>query len=562
METNKNQTKRQIQPTRLGLIDRAINFLNPSWGQKRMLERIKLNASIEYLTTNGYITPGSKKRTMRGWAPSANGPNEDFLPKSYSIRAGCRDLQTNTSIAPAIVDRISMNTNGVGLRLSSQIDAEYLGLSKEAAKTWNNNTEREWKLFTESIFSDAELTLNFHENALLAFVNFLISGDCFIILPSISYENQVYDLKVKVVEADLVSNPKYALNTYRLANGVESNKYGAPIAYHFKKIDNTQPIDIGYNYVESWERIPRFNNLSFQQVLHIYKKLRPGQKRGVPLLAHVIEDVKQLTRYKGAEVDAAVLTAMFTVFVKSVNNIAGNQLKDGYVPPDLADGPNIPLPGYSVKDSTDERDDRVYEMGRANVIEMDENQDISVADPKHPISGFGSFLEASAKEIGSSVGVPYGMLMLNFQSSFSASKAELQEFWKTVRHYRYFSKNKIYKPVYAMWMAEAVIKGRIDAPGFFDDVSRREAWLKSDFIGPGQGMIDPLKESKAMETRIKNKITNREREFNNLYEGDWYGEMDGMAKENEHLESLNLNASEVNANMNITNLENTEEPAQ
>ena len=55
--------------------------------------------------------------------------------------------------------------------------------------------------------------------------------------------------------------------------------------------------------------------------LHLKDKTRPGQTRGVPYLAPVIELIKQLGRYTDAEVMAAVVSGMFTVFV---HNETGN----------------------------------------------------------------------------------------------------------------------------------------------------------------------------------------------------------------------------------------------
>ena len=42
---------------------------------------------------------------------------------------------------------------------------------------------------------------------------------------------------------------------------------------------------------------------------------RPAQRRGVPLLAPVLESMKQLSRYSDAELTAALVSSMFTVFI-------------------------------------------------------------------------------------------------------------------------------------------------------------------------------------------------------------------------------------------------------
>lgn len=544
------QSTNKIVPTRLGVIDRVLAAFSPSLARRRLVDRVMYNSSVNLLSDQGYITKDSGRRSMRGWNASANSADIDILPKSYSLRASCRDLDMNAGLAIAVVERLSTNSLGVGLRLKCQIDRDHLGFTgedgKKRAKVWEETTQREWNAWSNSIFSDAELTHNVNENATLAFVNMLISGDCFVALPGVPLPGQIYDLKVKVIEADYVDNPNGLMSTQRIAGGVELNALGAPIAYYFRKPDPNASVDFGPLTYTNYERVSRFNDINLQQILHLFKKRRPHQRRGVPILAPFIEDVKQITRYKSAEVDAAILNSFFTVFIKSIDNIAGNQLMGGYIPPDLGTQTIGPVPGVQVSDPSDARDDKVYEIGRANVIEMDKNQDISLADPKHPVAGFGAFLEAIAQEIGAGVGVPYEVLMQRFSSSFSASKAALQEAWKLFLTYRKFLVDHYYMPIYEMWMFEAVAKGRISAPGFFEDPTIRASWLKSAWIGSGQGMIDPMKETNAAEKRIKNRISTREREYEQLVGGDWYGAMNNFAKEVDHLDDLKINPEPQN----------------
>ncbi len=52
-------------------------------------------------------------------------------------------------------------------------------------------------------------------------------------------------------------------------------------------------------------------------------------------------------------------------------------------------------------------------------------------------------------------------------------------------------------PIYEIWMYEAVARGRIIAPGFFDNPLARKAYLGCLWIGPSQGMLDPTKEISA-----------------------------------------------------------------
>src|SRR5690606_38961881 len=68
------------------------------------------------------------------------------------------------------------------------------------------------------------------------------------------------------------------------------------------------------------------------------------------------------------------------------------------------------------------------------------------------------------------------------------------------------------QPIYEEWLAEAVAKGRIVAPGFFDDPVIRAAWCGAKWYGPSQGHLNPLQEANAAKVRIEEEISTRERE--------------------------------------------------
>ena len=68
------------------------------------------------------------------------------------------------------------------------------------------------------------------------------------------------------------------------------------------------------------------------------------------------------------------------------------------------------------------------------------------------------------------------------------------------------------QPVYEEWLTEAVLKGRIEAPGFFDDPAIRAAWCGAEWYGDAQGQLDPLKEAEAAKLRVEEGFSTRERE--------------------------------------------------
>ena len=232
-----------------------------------------------------------------------------------------------------------------------------------------------------------------------------------------------------------------------------------------------------------------------KNVLHIMCDVeRPAQRRGVPLLAPVIEALKQLSRYTEAELMAAVISGMFTVFVKS-------------------NSPSTPLaPMFPAGMEVDKRDPNAYEMGNGAIVSLDDGEEIQTANPGRPNTAFDGFVTAICRQIGSAIEVPYELLIKHFTASYSAARASLLEAWKMFRMRREWLSSGFCQPIYEEWLTEAVLKGRVKAPGFFDDPAIRAAWCKADWYGDAQGQLDPLKEANAAKVRVDEGFSTRERE--------------------------------------------------
>ena len=70
----------------------------------------------------------------------------------------------------------------------------------------------------------------------------------------------------------------------------------------------------------------------------------------------------------------------------------------------------------------------------------------------------------------------------------------------------------------------------------------QDAWSGSVWTGPGQGQLDPLKETKASILRIKNHLGTYEDEFVAITGNDWDGAMNRLSREEKHLENVGLSA--------------------
>ena len=95
------------------------------------------------------------------------------------------------------------------------------------------------------------------------------------------------------------------------------------------------------------------------------------------------------------------------------------------------------------------------------------------------------------------------------------------------------------RPVYEVWMTEAVARGRISAPGFLTDPLIRQAYLQSEWIGPSQGQLDPTKEVQAAQMAVENGFSTREAEAIRLNGSEYSANVDKLTLENARLRKAN-----------------------
>ncbi len=417
-----------------------------------------------------YEGGSTKRKQTLLYRPRATDADSAYLPVKGQLIARGRDLVRNVPIAAGAINLQVTSVIGSGLRLQARVDHKTLGLSDEAAGKWEARTEAEFRSWAGSVECDTQRTSTFYDLQGLAFRSTLESGDALSIQNFIERPGSVYGLKLQLVEADRVNNPGRKQDTAKLVAGVEKDEHGAPLAYYVQEQHpgNTQR----KRSKDSWRRFEAFGKTTGRRnVLHLFERLRPDQTRGIPVLAPVIELVRQLGTYTDAEVDAAVNSAFFTVFVKS-NNPQGLGLVD----------PTDQVGGLS--------SDEDYKVASAMMIDLGPDEEIQSPTPGRPNAAFHPFVTAVLEQIGAALEIPYELLVKHFSASFSASQAAILEAWRKFLVRREWFTRAFCRPIYEAWMDEAVARGRLDAPGYLDgDPLIRAAWLGSLWIGPPQSHI-------------------------------------------------------------------------
>jgi len=478
----------------INIVDDLINFFDPAKGQARFQNRLRM------AITGGYTGADRTRRANQYGRVSERDADTAIIPDLSTLREESQHLIRNNAIARGAINTNLTKVVGTGLKVKSQIDRQALKLTDEQADAWERQAEREFKLATETREIDIERELPFSLLQGLVFLKTLEDGDIFVNLPRKARAGSPYKLKLQLIESARICNPENKPATARLVGGVQKDEDGAPVAYH---VLNQHPGTALRNRQNlTWTALPAFATNGNPLCLHIKDKTRPGQTRGVPYLTPVVELIKQLGRYTDAEVMAAVVSGMLTVFV---TNETGN--------PQLGPAPTQLNPDG---DASQQVDTTGMELGYGSVIGLLPGEKVDTVNPGRPNPAFDPFVTAILRQIGMSLELPFELLVKHFTASYSAARAALEEAWDYFNRRRHWLVTVFCQPIYEAVITEAVASGRLNAPGFFADPLVRKAWLSSNWIGDAPSQLDPLKEVNAAAKRIEQCISTLDEECRRL----------------------------------------------
>lgn len=274
-------------------LDSIIEFVSPSLGMKR--------ADIRQRMYEG----ADKGRRNQGWKRNSTSSDAEVQSANNTLRDGARDLDRNSAHAHRAINVISNNVIGAGIRLSIK------GTNKKLATSlWND--------FANTTDCDFDNQLNFYGIEKLVMRTVALSGACLVIKKKIKFEEGKIPIQFQILESDYIDNGVSGENIY---NGIEFSKSGKRIAYH---IYNRHPGGSETGALESTRVLAK-------DVLHIYRKERPGQNHGVTFLAPVMTLIKSLKDYEDAELEKQKVAASFAAFVEKDNPEGLNGSSENYM---------------------------------------------------------------------------------------------------------------------------------------------------------------------------------------------------------------------------------------
>ena len=495
--------------------------------------------SGEAVTRGAYQGASYDHPSFAGWK-AGNYSGQSALSQSRSTLVDrLNDVARNDGWGAAGTSRLVDNIIGAGWKLAARPNHTTLNLTFDQAEAIATQIEGLWRDYTQDVdmWCDAERTKNMAGILGLAARNrFGPEGESFAIIVW-QDDAPLFSTAVHMIDPARCSNPKGTLDSEYLRDGVAIDGYGAPVGYHFRR---SHPGDVyaGNTQLWSWEYVSRATEWGRPIVVHAFDPKRPGMTRGASDWAPIMRSIKQSTDYEDFESQAAMLNAIMAAFIETpfdpeemmnALDADGGEGTIGKIYGEISQAQKayygaapINLPGV-----------------RVNTLLPGEKAELT--KPEHPNANFEVFVNAALRKVASAVGLTYEQLTMDWsQVNYSSARAALLEIWRGFTAKKSSFAAQFMAPIYRAWLEEIFDKGLIELPeGVVSFEENPAAWCHADWIGPGRGWIDPLREAQAAGERLDRKLTTLQQE--SAEQGrDWKMDADQLAREARYYRDLGL----------------------
>ena len=470
MTETKTRTKESFSNRIARGLDDLVGIFSPNAAYKRKAFR-KAQSML------GSYRGADKTRLRASWWPGSGSADEDLLPDLATLRERSRDLNRNDAHAVGITTTVTSNTVGTGIKPQSRVKIKKLGISDEEATTFQEAAEDNWEKWCP--YADAGNRMDFYEIQNLVDRQILENGEIILLPLMLNDKSRPFSLAFDIVEADRLETPPDKRADRNIRYGVEIGERGEPVAYYLREThpgDLTLAKDRG---VKRYIRIPAIGDTGRKNVIHLYWVNRPGQTRGVPFFAPVMNYFKDLADYMEAELVAARVAACFAVFIKKDDNYAaalGNTAE------------------------TNARGQRIQELEPGMIDYLGPGEDISAFNPNRPGGQFEPFVDRILRAISTGLNLPYEIVAKDFsKTNYSSARAALLEARRYFMVRQAWLSRKLCQPAWDMLQEEAFLKNQLPAKTFYE---KKSDWCRVRWIAPGWQWVDPVKEAKSSEMAI------------------------------------------------------------
>lgn len=426
-----------------------------------------------------------------GWRPQMRFAGTSYGREAETIMSRARDLDENNGWINGGLDRKVESVIGVNIRLSSQPRHTLLKRDYEWRMKWTADVQDRFFVWANDVDRrcDARMKLSFGAIARLAYLSYLRDGEVAAEIRD-NARGISNTTNILLISPERISTPPdlAQMEGPLLRNGIAFDANGAVMGYHVRSghpADNTN-----WHDPFRWDFIRARGSTGRAKFLHVFSPRQIDQNRGISRLAEVMIPAKMLDRVDRAEVQAALKAAIMSFFIKSPGST--EDLEAALAP--SADETQV---DPWVQTYVDYRTQTPIIMDGAQITHLLPEEDVIKGPDNHPNSNYPQFAKFVLQKVAGSLGLSYPQLSQDWAGiNYSSARALLNEIWRGYMEDRYFFTQAFLTPIYAAWLEVEVANGDVKVPGGPANFYRmKTAICNAEWIGPGRGSVDPLKEA-------------------------------------------------------------------
>lgn len=449
------------------LLDGVVNAVNPVAGLRRKHAREILHRAYS----------GAEPHRLNSQSRPQNRSANKELDGPYGadqLRAWSRMLVRDNAYAWGVVDTIVSSVVGRGIQTMSDLqDAE--DINEQRDELWHD-----W-----SKVCDINGVLDWHGIQQLAQREMVEAGEVLVHMVSVNEIDRgirrPVPFALELIEADRLavehSTLRAAPNGNEIIRGVEVDALGKPLAYHVYK---THPSD--YHHQREVIRLPAAN------VLHLYRKDRVGQTRGVSWFAPVVSWLRDLGVYLENEMVASAIAACYTAAIKSRSPISMLNPETGA---DASDSNNNP---YDF-------------MQPGQIMHLHPDEDITFGNPGRPNADAGTWINLILRGIAVGTGLSFETVSRDYSyTNYSSNRASQLEDRRRFRCWQQYLERHLCDRVWMRFCEKAAFVSHPAFPSLSELLENPEL-VPSQNLATGWEWVDPVKEGDASAAAIFNNLS-------------------------------------------------------
>jgi len=441
----------------MNIIDKAIGYLNPAAG----LRRVKNRAHMLMMQSQVRRYEGAAGgRRHEGWLMRTNPSVNQLINKDLkNLVLRSRELSINNPYARKAPYSIANSIVGTGILPTAIIKDAVVNGKIQKVKGKDNLqkvVQAAWNEWADELSCDYNNDFNLYGLQYLVMRTIIVSGEVIALRKRVKTDVNKYGFQILIIEGDFIdvskNSDKDSDGGYTMA-GIKYDSSSKRIGYW---IFNRHPSETS--------AVSSFVNI--EDIIHVYDVERTGQNRGVPSASSTLLKQRDLDDYEDAELLGKKASACMPIFVTSTD-------------PDKT--------GTETEDKIE-----AIEPGAINYLNPGETV---AAFPAAQNPGFSDFTKTQHRAIAAGYLMTYEMLTGDLSNvNFSSGRMGWLEFQRQVYNYQYLMLipkfcDKVFK-----WFTDALVI----AQGVSKDVAIKATWTP-----PRREMIDPVKETNAKRTAMR-----------------------------------------------------------